>query len=108
LRAADDGVSLEEEGVESMITETAISNSPLDLAMQQQSASTLQAALLEIPQPYREVVVLCDLLEMSYAETAATLGIPLGTVRSRLHRGHVALLHLLSRRRCAENSGAKR
>jgi RNA polymerase sigma-70 factor, ECF subfamily len=108
LRAADDGVSLEEDGVESMITDATISNSPLDLAMQQQSAGALQAALLEIPQPYREVVVLCDLQEMSYAETAATLGIPLGTVRSRLHRGHVALLDLLSRRRCAENSGAKR
>jgi RNA polymerase sigma-70 factor (ECF subfamily) len=76
--------------------------------MEEQSASALQAALLEIPQLYREVVVLCDLQEMSYAEAASTLGIPLGTVRSRLHRGHVALLDLLSRRRCAENSGTKR
>jgi RNA polymerase sigma-70 factor, ECF subfamily len=108
LRAADDGVSLEEEGVESMITETAVSNSPLDLVMRQQSAGTLQAALLEIPQLYREVVVLCDLQEMSYAETALILSIPLGTVRSRLHRGHGALLDVLSRGRCAENSGSKR
>jgi RNA polymerase sigma-70 factor (ECF subfamily) len=108
LRAADDGVSLQEDGVESMITETAVSNSPLELAMHHQSAGALQAALLKIPQLYREVVVLCDLQEMSYAETASTLGIPLGTVRSRLHRGHVALLDLLPRGRCAENSGTKR
>ena len=64
-------------------------------------------SLLKVPESYREVIVLCDLQEMSYAEAAATLGIPVGTVRSRLHRGHIALLDVLSRRTVPENSGAK-
>jgi RNA polymerase sigma-70 factor, ECF subfamily len=106
-RSAGDDVSLEEDGVESMIQWPESSDTPLDAAIRRQSAATLQQALLEIPPGYREVIVLCDLQEMSYAEAAATLGIPLGTVRSRLHRGHIALLDQLSRRTMTERSGAK-
>jgi RNA polymerase sigma-70 factor, ECF subfamily len=48
-----------------------------------------------LPEGYREVVVLCELEEMSYEEAAAALGCPVGTVRSRLHRGRAILLEKL-------------
>ncbi|MGI8746284.1 MAG: RNA polymerase sigma factor [Bryobacteraceae bacterium] len=51
----------------------------------------LRQAILSLPAPYREVVVLCDLHELDYAETATVLGCPVGTVRSRLHRARTLL-----------------
>ena len=96
---------LEEEGVEERITESASLDSPLDHAIRRQSADALQAALLQVPETYREVMVLCDLQEMTYAEAADILAIPLGTVRSRLHRGHLALLDQLSR--ATQKTGVK-
>lgn len=51
----------------------------------------LQAALERLPDDYRAAVVLCDVVGQSYEEIAETLGIPVGTVRSRIHRGRAAL-----------------
>jgi RNA polymerase sigma-70 factor (ECF subfamily) len=51
----------------------------------------LERALAALPEPYRIVVVLSDLEEFSYAEIAAALDIPVGTVRSRLARGRCTL-----------------
>ncbi|HEX4231415.1 MAG TPA: RNA polymerase sigma factor [Bryobacteraceae bacterium] len=51
----------------------------------------LRRAILSLPPNYREVVVLCDLEEMEYAEVARQLGCALGTVRSRLHRARAIL-----------------
>ena len=48
-----------------------------------------------LPIEYREALVLCELQELSYAETAAVLGCPVGTVRSRLHRGRALLATML-------------
>lgn len=106
-REAVEELPLDPDGMEEMIAETSIVDSPLDRAIRQQSAETLQAALVCVPQSYREVIVLCDLQEMSYAEAASILAIPIGTVRSRLHRGHLALLDQLSRNKSRERSGAK-
>lgn len=50
------------------------------------SVARLRAAVLALPVRYREVVVLCDLQELSYGEAADALGCAIGTVRSRLHR----------------------
>ncbi len=47
----------------------------------------LQAALDELPPEFRAAVVLCDVEGLSYEEIGATLGVKLGTVRSRIHRG---------------------
>jgi RNA polymerase sigma-70 factor (ECF subfamily) len=55
----------------------------------------LERALCALPEHYRIVVVLSDLEEFSYAEIAATLDIPVGTVRSRLARARGALQKLL-------------
>lgn len=51
----------------------------------------LERALAALPEPYRIVVLLSDLEELTYAEIAAALEIPVGTVRSRLARGRCAL-----------------
>ncbi|HEX4947724.1 MAG TPA: sigma factor-like helix-turn-helix DNA-binding protein, partial [Blastocatellia bacterium] len=48
-----------------------------------------------LPAKYREVVVLCDFQELTYAEAAAALDCAVGTVCSRLHRGHAILLERL-------------
>jgi len=51
----------------------------------------LQAALDSLPPEFRAAVVLCDIEGLSYEEIGATLGVKLGTVRSRIHRGRQAL-----------------
>ena len=58
----------------------------------------LQAALDSLPPEFRAAVVLCDIEGLSYEEIAATLGIKLGTVRSRIHRGRVLLREALAHR----------
>lgn len=51
----------------------------------------LRKAILALPALYREVVVMCDLEEKSYEETAVLLECAIGTVRSRLHRARALL-----------------
>lgn len=60
-----------------------------------QRIERLHAAIARLPIEYREALVLCELQELSYAETAAVLGCPVGTVRSRLHRGRALLTAML-------------
>jgi RNA polymerase sigma-70 factor (ECF subfamily) len=47
----------------------------------------IQAALARLPDDFRVAVVLCDVADQSYEQISASLGVPVGTVRSRLHRG---------------------
>ncbi len=60
-----------------------------------ESIHLVQQAILSLPEHYREAVVLCDLNEMSYEDTASVLGCSVGTVRSRLHRGRALLIQKL-------------
>ncbi len=53
-------------------------------------------ALADLPQNFKEVVVLVDLGDFSYQEAADILEIPIGTVMSRLHRGRRALKKVLA------------
>ena len=55
-------------------------------------------ALRQIPQHHQEVILLCDVEDMTYKEIAAALDIPIGTVMSRLHRGRELLRVELARR----------
>jgi RNA polymerase sigma factor (sigma-70 family) len=59
----------------------------------------IQAALKALAPEYRAAVILCDIEGLSYEEIAATLGIKLGTVRSRIHRGRAQLRAALGHRR---------
>jgi len=70
-------------------------NGPLDELSRTETIESVRKAVLALPERYREVVVLCDLQELSYAETAAVLGCAVGTVRSRLHRGRSLLISKL-------------
>lgn len=56
--------------------------------MQHQTSIAVWKAVLSLPEHYREVVVLCDLQGMSYADAAEAVHCAIGTVRSRLHRAH--------------------
>ncbi|HKY75640.1 MAG TPA: sigma-70 family RNA polymerase sigma factor [Acidimicrobiia bacterium] len=47
----------------------------------------VQAALRRLPEDFRTAVVLCDVVGLSYEEIADALAVPVGTVRSRIHRG---------------------
>lgn len=58
----------------------------------------LRRCLGGLPARYREVIILCDLQELDYAEAASVIDVPIGTVRSRLHRGRQLLLERLRRR----------
>ena len=59
----------------------------------------IHAALKALPPEYRAAVVLCDIEGFSYEEIAATLGVKIGTVRSRIHRGRAQLRVALEHRR---------
>jgi RNA polymerase sigma-70 factor (ECF subfamily) len=58
---------------------------------QQLSDEDILSALKRIPAPCQEVIVLCDVEELTYKEIAEALAIPIGTVMSRLHRGRAFL-----------------
>ena len=66
----------------------------LDLS-RQEMVKSVRDAILVLPVHYREVVVLCELQELSYADAANVLGCAIGTVRSRLHRARGLLVDKL-------------
>ena len=68
---------------------------PLDQLSTTETIESVRRAVLALPEKYREVVVLCDLEEMSYVEAAEILSCAVGTVRSRLHRGRALLIEKL-------------
>jgi RNA polymerase sigma-70 factor (ECF subfamily) len=60
-----------------------------------ETVERVRQAIATLPENYREVVVFCELEEMSYEEAASALDCPVGTVRSRLHRARALLLEKL-------------
>ncbi len=64
------------------------------------------SALRELPMQFQEVVILSDVEDMTYKEISAALGVPIGTVMSRLHRGRKLLRTRLAA--CAEAHGIGR
>jgi RNA polymerase sigma-70 factor (ECF subfamily) len=70
-------------------------SSVLDDLTRAETIETVRAAVRSLPPAYREVVVLCELDEISYAEAAGIVRCPLGTVRSRLHRARALLMSKL-------------
>jgi RNA polymerase sigma-70 factor (ECF subfamily) len=65
--------------------------SPEDTALMRERECAIKAAIIDIPDVYREAIVLCDVEGMSYEETAAALGVGIGTVKSRISRGREEL-----------------
>jgi RNA polymerase sigma-70 factor (ECF subfamily) len=70
--------------------------SPEDEAVRREFWEELRRGLARLPEEQREAVVLCDLEGMSYEEMAEVMGVPIGTVRSRIFRGRRALQERLA------------
>jgi len=66
-------------------------DTPESILLQRSDQQLVQQALGRLQVPYREVLLLCEFEEMSYQEISATLGVPMGTVMSRLSRARRAL-----------------
>jgi RNA polymerase sigma-70 factor (ECF subfamily) len=67
------------------------SETPESIFLQNADQERVQVGLEQLPVVFREVLLLCDVEEMSYREIAETLAVPTGTVMSRLHRARKAL-----------------
>jgi RNA polymerase sigma-70 factor (ECF subfamily) len=68
---------------------------PVDHLDSVETVARVRQAISTLPENYREVIVFCELEEMSYEEAAAALACPVGTVRSRLHRARALLVDKL-------------
>jgi RNA polymerase sigma-70 factor (ECF subfamily) len=86
-------LEMAEEEAGLLIDESAVS--PEDALLARVLDEEVERALEKLPDAFREAVILCDLQGLSYAEAAQQLGVPIGTVRSRLSRGREILRRLL-------------
>jgi RNA polymerase sigma-70 factor (ECF subfamily) len=84
-----------DEGEAVPIAQLIAGDDPLGDCARNEANRLVRQAVLALPAIYREVIVLCDFQELSYAEAAQALDCPIGTVNSRLHRGHALLLKKL-------------
>jgi RNA polymerase sigma-70 factor (ECF subfamily) len=89
---------------EEAVEDVASPGTPLVDLTRAEGIAEVRRAVLTLPLRYREVVVLCDLQELSYADAADALGCAVGTVRSRLHRGRQLLAAKLSAREAVASS----
>lgn len=97
--AARDAVDVDSERVEQAATQPggpAAADTPEAILLRSTLDADLQAALDELPEAFREAVWMRDVEEFSYAEIASMLGIPIGTVMSRISRGRRLLFDRLS------------
>jgi RNA polymerase sigma-70 factor, ECF subfamily len=92
-------VALDLESEDSAMPELSVIDDPLLDLTHREGIDALRRAVGALPRRYREVVVLCDLEEVDYADAAVALGCPIGTVRSRLHRARGLLLDKLNQER---------
>jgi RNA polymerase sigma-70 factor (ECF subfamily) len=84
----------EDEG-EAAYEQLVAQDDPLGDLTRAEVIDSVRQAVMALPAHYREVVVLCDLHEMSYAEAAEVLECAVGTIRSRLHRARSLLIEKL-------------
>ena len=89
-------ISLDSEEGEPVMPVT--TETPESLLIENSNQRMVQEAIAELPTHFREVILLCDVEEMSYQEIAETISIPIGTVMSRLARARNALRQGLSKK----------
>ena len=97
-------VDLDSDAVEQAVDDAPGAQSPEQILTRATLDADLQAALDALPEAFRQAVWLRDVEELSYAEMAAVLGVPIGTVMSRISRGRRALSKGLQSRRAAAAS----
>jgi RNA polymerase sigma-70 factor (ECF subfamily) len=83
-------VPLDLEGEEDVLL-PAVRETPESILLQRSDEQLVRQALEQLPVAYREILLLCEVEEMSYQEISTTLVIPMGTVMSRLSRARKAL-----------------
>lgn len=71
---------------------------PETILIERSDQHLAQSAIEELPMPFREILLLCEVEEMSYQEISETLSIPVGTVMSRLSRARGALRGILKKK----------
>lgn len=76
--------------------EPTMPGTPESVLLARVEQETIQNAVEKLPVKFREIILLCDLEEMSYQEIGEALGIPMGTVMSRLSRARKAMRELLA------------
>ena len=76
--------------------EPATEENPETVFLARLESESIQSALAELPVNFREIILLCDFEEMSYQEISLAIGIPIGTVMSRLSRARKAMRTLLA------------
>lgn len=89
-------VSLDGDSDDDKPNEPADAETPETVLLARVELETIQNALEKLPVKFREIILLSDLEEMSYQEICETLGIPAGTVMSRLSRARKAMRELLA------------
>jgi RNA polymerase sigma-70 factor, ECF subfamily len=70
-------------------------DTPETILLERSNSQLVQSAMAELPVHFREILLLCEVEEMSYQEIAETLSVPIGTVMSRLSRARKTLRGLL-------------
>jgi RNA polymerase sigma-70 factor (ECF subfamily) len=89
LKATAVTVPIDLEGEEEILP--TVKETPESMLLQRSDGQLVQQALEQLPVAYREILLLCEVEEMSYQEISAMLAIPMGTVMSRLSRARKAL-----------------
>lgn len=95
--AGRDPVDVDSDVVDRAAVTVGLGTTPEDALLREARAADVRDALDRLPEQYRQTLWLRDVEEFSYAEIAEMLGIPLGTVMSRLSRGRRLLLQELRR-----------
>ncbi|MEP7367069.1 MAG: sigma-70 family RNA polymerase sigma factor [Acidobacteriota bacterium] len=75
---------------------------PLAALTHAERLASVRAAVQALPPAFREVVLLIEFEELSYEATAVVIGVPMGTVRSRLHRARGLLMQALAAQRVVQ------
>jgi RNA polymerase sigma-70 factor, ECF subfamily len=96
VQEASDETQLDTLNVEGAVASQQLTT--LDALTLREAIGFVRAAVNSLPLAYREVVALCDLQELDYASAADVLQVPIGTVRSRLHRARALLAAKLADR----------
>jgi RNA polymerase sigma-70 factor, ECF subfamily len=89
--AVSQTIALEDEEASENAPAAVTRETPESILFERANQEAIQTAIENLAVPFREVVLLCDVEEMSYGEIAETLAIPVGTVMSRLARARRAL-----------------
>ena len=89
-------IAIDEETDEKLLP--AEHSTPESILIERTNRDMVQQAMVDLPVPFREILLLCEVEEMSYQEISETLAIPLGTVMSRLSRARKALRVVLQQK----------